>query len=59
MDTKNKGKSTYDKQDKSNLRFFFRFNKDGESFQSIMEKILINKINKNEKNYWKKAFWEL
>lgn len=51
MDTKNKGKSTYDKQDKSNLRFFFRFNKDGESFQSIMEKILINKINKNEKNY--------
>lgn len=40
---------TYTKENKKNseIKFSVAFKKDGESFQKIMEKILINKINKN------------
>lgn len=35
-------------KEKNDLKFSVAFKKDGESFQSIMEKILINKIYKND-----------
>lgn len=45
---KNEEKETCTKEKKSNeINFSVAFKKDGDSFQSIMEKILINKINKN------------
>ena len=47
METKNKIESTNDNANNSELKFMLKFKEDGESFQSIMEKILINKINKN------------
>ncbi len=47
METKNKTKSTNDNANNSELKFSVKFKEDGESFQNIMEKILINKINKN------------
>lgn len=36
----------------SEINFSVAFKKDGESFQSIMEKILINKITKNINESW-------
>ena len=47
METKNKTKSTNDNANNSELKFSVKFKEDGESLQNIMEKILINKINKN------------
>ena len=47
MKIKNKTKSTNDNENNSELKFSVKFKEDGESFQNIMEKILINKINKN------------
>lgn len=47
METKNKTKSTNVNANNSELKFSVKFKEDGESFQNIMEKILINKINKN------------
>ena len=47
METKNKIESTNDNANNSELKFSVKFKEDGESFQNIMEKILINKINKN------------
>ena len=47
METKNKTESTNDNANNSELKFMLKFKEDGESFKNIMEKILINKINKN------------
>ena len=47
METKNKIESTNDNANNSALKCMLKFKEDGESFQNIMEKILINKINKN------------
>ncbi len=46
MKNEDKNTCTKDKKD-SEISFSVAFKKDGESFQSIMEKILMNKINKN------------
>lgn len=45
MDNKENEQCT---KEESDLEFFVAFKKDGESFQNIMEKILLNKINKND-----------
>ena len=47
METKNKIGFTNDNANNSELKFSVKFKEDGESFQNIMEKILINKINRN------------
>ena len=46
METKNKIESINNNANNSELKFSVKFKEDGESFQNIMEKILINKINK-------------
>lgn len=44
----NEKKESCTKEKKNNeMNFSIAFKKDGDSFQSIMEKILINKITKN------------
>lgn len=37
-------------KEKNNIEFSIAFNKDGDSFQNIMEKILISKLANNTKN---------
>jgi len=48
MSSNKEEKCTKDSNKKDDLVFSIAFKKDGESFQSVMEKILLNKINKNE-----------
>lgn len=48
MVSNNEKECTKDINKKDDLVFSIAFKKDGESFQSVMEKILLNKINKNE-----------
>lgn len=47
MNCENNEKSVKDIKRKGNLEFSVAFNENGESFQNIMERILLNKITKS------------
>lgn len=47
MKSKNKEKSITEEKKNDKLEFSVAFRKDGESFQSIMEKILMSKLTRN------------
>lgn len=47
MNCENNEKCVKDIKKKADLEFSVAFNKEGESFQSVMERILLNKITKN------------
>lgn len=46
MENKDKYKNCT-KEDKDNMSFSIAFNKDGDSFQKVMEKILMSKLESN------------
>lgn len=47
METEKNQVCTNEKQNKDEIKFSIAFKKDGESFQNVMEKILMNKMLKN------------
>lgn len=44
------GNCTKEKRNNNNIKFSIAFNKDGDSFQNIMEKILISKLANSTNN---------